>query len=325
MSMTDSPPRFVIGTVPIYGDLVLAPLAGYSDQPYRSICRRFGSAMSYTEFVSAHGVIRGNERTLELLSFIPTERPVVFQVFGHDPEQLTIACLHLQRVGADIIDINMGCPATRIAGKGGGAGLLRDPKVIARIFARLSKRLSVPVTGKIRLGWDRNTRNYIEIAHVLEDNGASMIAVHGRTREETYKTPADWDAIAQVKQTVRIPVLANGDVRCVADTERIQRHTNCDGVMIGRGAIGNPWIFQRRDRQDVPLTERLEVIYEHLLKMADFYGERRGVLAFRKHVIRYTHGLHGASNVRLELMRCVTVDQVREQLERFLLSGENVL
>jgi len=198
--MTDQTPTFAVGTVPIHGELILAPLAGYSDQPYRSICRRMGSAMSYTEFVSAHGVMRGNERTLELLQFDSAERPVVFQVFGYDPVLLTEACLRLQDLGADIVDVNMGCPAARISGKGGGAGLLREPSRIAKIFAKLSKRLSVPVTGKIRLGWDQSSKNHVEIARILEDNGAALIAVHGRTRDETYNTPADWDAIAQVKQ-----------------------------------------------------------------------------------------------------------------------------
>jgi tRNA-dihydrouridine synthase B len=284
-----------------------------------------GSAMSYTEFVSAHGVMRTNERTLELLQFDPTERPVVFQIFGYDPVLLTEACLRLQDLGADIIDVNMGCPATRISGKGGGAGLLREPSRIAEIFARLSKRLSVPVTGKIRLGWDQSSKNHIEIARILEDNGAALIAVHGRTRDETYNIPADWDAIAQVKQAVGIPVLGNGDVRCSADIGRIKRHTDCDGIMIGRGAIGNPWIFQRRDSQNVPLSERLEIIREHLSKMIAFYGEKRGILAFRKHVIRYTRGLHGASKLRPEIMRSITAQQVSEHLERFLHTTKNVL
>jgi nifR3 family TIM-barrel protein len=233
--------------------------------------------------------------------------------------------LRLQDWGADIIDINMGCPAARISGKGGGAGLLREPSRIAEIFARLSKRLSVPVTGKIRLGWDQRSRNHVEVARILEDNGAALIAVHGRTRDEAYNTPADWDAIAQVKQVVGIPVLANGDVRSSADIERIRNHTDCDGVMIGRGAIGHPWIFQRRDNHNVPLPERLEIIREHLSKMIAFYGEKRGVLAFRKHIIRYTRGLHGASKLRPEIMRCVTAEQVSEHLERFLHTTKNVL
>lgn len=311
-------PIFWIGSVPIYGDLVLAPLAGYSDQPYRAICRRMGSAMSYTEFVSAHGVLQGNERTLEILSFAPPERPVAFQVFGNDPDLVAQACLRLEEMGPDIIDINLGCPSPRIARRGGGAGLLRETTKIARIFATLSRELSLPVTAKIRLGWDTTSRNHIDVAHILEDNGAALIAVHGRTSDERYDTPADWDAIAQVREAVRIPVLANGDVKTVADIARIKHHTQCHGVMIGRGAIGNPWILQRRELVDVPLSERFAVVREHLDTVTRFYGEKRGVLSFRKHIIQYIRGLPGASRLRAELMRCTTKHEVVAHLDGFL-------
>ena len=311
--------KFVVGNIPVHGDLVLAPMAGYSDQPYRSICRRMGSAMSYTEFVSAHGVLRANQRTLEILRFDPRERPIVFQVFGHDTETMTGACLRLQDMGPDIIDVNMGCPSSRIVNRGGGAGLLREPLQVARIFAALSKHLSVPITAKIRLGWDQKTRNHIEIAHILEDNGAALIAVHGRTQKENYKTPADWDAIAQVKQAVKVPVLGNGDVRCPGDIERIKEHTGCDGVMIGRGAIGNPWIFERRDQGDVPWLERVGLIREHIKDTVAFYGPHRGVLVFRKHAVQYIRGLPGASQLRAKLVKCATksdvIDLIMQTLE----------
>jgi tRNA-dihydrouridine synthase B len=322
--MMTQEPTFHVGKVPIYGPLVLAPLAGYSDHPYRTICRRMGSAMSYTEFVSAHGVVRRNHRTFEILRFGPQERPVVLQIFGCEPELLTEACLVLQDMGPDIIDINLGCPSPRISLRGSGAGLLKTPQKIASIFSSLSKHLSVPVTAKIRLGWDRDTRNYLEIARILEDNGAALIAVHGRTRQDSYKTPADWDAIAEVKQSVGIPVLGNGDVHCVDDVDRMKRHTHCDGVMIGRGAIGNPWIFAGRDLCDVPVKERAAVIREHLTSAVLLYGEHRGVLTFRKHVLRYIRGIPGASKLRAELIKCVTVDQVFEQLDRFMRPAPDV-
>lgn len=311
---------FTIGPVPVYGDLILAPMAGYTDQPYRSICRAMGSAMSYTEFVSAQGLLHANRRTFELLRYDPQERPVVFQVFGQDPESILAACQRLEELGPDVIDINMGCPVPRVSRRGGGAGLLRDPGRIAQIFALLSRRLTVPVSGKIRLGWDPASRNYLEVAHVLDENGAALIAVHGRTRVESYDTPADWDAIAAVKQAVHIPVLGNGDVHCTADIERMAAHTGCDGVMIGRAAIGNPWIFQRRDREDVPLEKRIDMIGLHLARMVAFYGERRGVVNFRKHVVRYLRGVPGAAQARGELMQCVTQAQVLEELERLLQS-----
>jgi tRNA-dihydrouridine synthase B len=316
---------FCVGGVPIAGDVVLAPLAGYSDQPYRAICRRMGSAMSYTEFVSAQGVLRGNKRTAELLRFAPEERPVVFQVFGQDPQALAEACLHLQDLGPDIIDVNLGCPARRIAERGGGSGLLRHPMQIARIFELLSSRLSLPVTAKIRLGWDARSRNHVEVAHILEQSGAALIAVHARTRDQGYDVPADWDAIAEVKRAVSLPVLGNGDVRCVADIERMRNHTGCDGVMIGRAAIGNPWILSRRTLDGISVAERLEMIREHLASVVRFYGQRRGVLVFRKHLLQYTRGLDGASSLRARLMACKTEAQVLAQLQGVLRPVSNVL
>jgi nifR3 family TIM-barrel protein len=281
--------------------------------------------MSYAEFVSAHGVMRANSRTLELLRFHPQERPIVFQIFGAETALIVEACQRLEEMGPDVIDINMGCPSSRIVNQGGGAGLLRDPAKIAHIFSALSKRLTVPITGKIRLGWDSRSRNHVQIACILEENGASLVAVHGRTRSETYKTPADWDAIAAVKQAVRIPVLGNGDVRCVADVDQIVAHTGCDGVMIGRGAIGNPWLFQRRDIADVTLAERIKVIRSHLDKMVTFYGEHRGILAFRKHIVRYLRGIPGAAQVRPQLMKSTTRAQVLEQLDVFASRSERVI
>ncbi|HUT19555.1 MAG TPA: tRNA dihydrouridine synthase DusB [Anaerolineae bacterium] len=322
---TKGEPTFSIGDIPIYGDLVLAPLAGYSDQPYRAICREMGSAMSYTEFVSAQGVLRGNRRTSELLRFVPAERPVVFQVFGQDPHVLSEACLRLQDLGPDMIDINLGCPSRRVADRGGGSGLLRHPAQIARIFDGLSACLSVPVSAKIRLGWDAKSRNYLEVARIVEQNGAALIAVHGRTRDQDYTVPADWDAIAEVKQTVSIPVLGNGDVRCVADIDRMRNHTGCDGVMIGRAAIGNPWILARRELADVRTVERVEMIRRHLASAVGFYGEARAVLTFRKHLLQYTRGLEGASSLRARLMACNTHAQVLEELQGVLHPVSNVL
>jgi tRNA-dihydrouridine synthase B len=320
-------PSFTVGHIPIYGDLVLAPMAGYSDLPYRSICREMGSAMSYTEFVSARGLLSANERTYQILAFDPRERPVVFQVFGHDPDRLLAACQRMQDLGPDIIDINMGCPAARVSNQGGGAGLLRTPKTIARILERLTAHLSVPITAKIRLGWDESARNHLEIARILQEGGAALIAVHGRTRSQGYVAPADWDAIAAVKQAVAIPVLGNGDVHCATDIARIKAHTGCDGVMIGRAAVGNPWILGRRDLADVSLEERLAMIRRHLDRQTTFYGEPRGIILFRKHIVRYLHGLPGAAQVRAQLMTCTTRDQVLACLDGacFLHPDENML
>jgi nifR3 family TIM-barrel protein len=281
--------------------------------------------MSYTEFVSAQGVLRASKRTFQILQYREEERPVVFQLFGRDAGPITKACLRLQELGPDIIDINLGCPSPRVAGKGSGAALLLQPAKVARIFASLSHHLSIPVSAKIRLGWDRKSLNYLEVAQALEENGAALIAVHGRARSDPYSVPADWDAIAEVKQRAGIPVLGNGDVRCVADIAQIVAHTRCDGVMIGRAAIGHPWIFGRRNRQDVPAEERFAMVRRHLRDTARFYGPERGVLLYRKHLVQYIRGVPHASRLRADLMRCTTVDEVLNHLASALHIGSNVL
>ena len=278
---------FLVGTVRVEGDLILSPMDGYSDQPFRSLCRELGSAISYTEFINALDVLQDNPRLPPRLAFLPAERPVVYQIFDSEPARLLEVALRLQEHSPDIIDINMGCSAKDVSGRGAGAGLLRTPEKIAQVFYALSRALRVPVTGKIRLGWDDQSLNYLQIARIIQDNGGALVAVHGRTKSQGYGGQADWDAIAEVRQALSIPVIANGDVRTVADIERIQAHTGCQGVMIGRAAIGNPWIFSRLDRSQVPPEESRRVILEHLQRMLDFYGESRGLVLFRKHVVRY--------------------------------------
>lgn len=295
--------------IPVYGDLILSPMAGFSDLPYRLICREYGSAMSYTEFVSADGILHGNAATQRMLAFDPTEKPVVFQIFGSDEDILVEAARRIEALGPDIIDLNMGCSVKKVAMRGSGAALLKNPRKIGRIFARLSRAVSAPVTGKIRLGWDDDSLNYLEVAKIMEDNGAALVAVHGRTKVQAYNGQANWDAIAEIKQAVNIPVIGNGDVRTVADIERIKQHTGCDGVMIGRAAIGNPWIFQRKDIDQVTLAEKTRLIYRHLELMVDFYGEERGLVLFRKHVVKYVRGLSHIARVKQQLMTCTRPEE----------------
>ena len=287
MKPTSLVPTFEIASIPIYGDLILSPMEGYSDQPYRSLCRELGSAISYSEFINAIDIVQSSPRIEPKLAFHPQERPVAYQIFDNDPERLLEAALRLQALGPDIIDINMGCSVRKISGRGAGAGLLRTPKKVARIFSTLSEILDVPVTAKIRLGWGEDTRNYLLIARVVEENGGALVAVHGRTRAQGYGGQADWDAIAEIKSYLTVPVIANGDVRSVADIESVKAHTGCDAVMIGRAAIGNPWIFSRRDREDVPVEDVRTMMLEHLERMQAFYGRERGLVLFRKHTNRY--------------------------------------
>lgn len=280
-------PTFLVGHIPVYGDLILSPMEGFSDLPFRSLCRQWGSAMSYTEFINAIDVLQGKLSVDQKTAYLEEERPVVFQIFDSEPERLLEAAKKLQILNPDIIDINLGCSAKRVSGRGAGAGLLRTPIKVAHIFQTLSRELSVPVTAKIRLGWDSDTLNYGLIARIIEENGGSLLAVHGRTRSQAYSGEADWDAIAHVKQLVSIPVIANGDVRSLKDIDAIKQHTNCDGVMIGRAAMGNPWIFSRLDLSQVTYSMVREMITKHMEQMLLFYGDEIGLVLFRKHANRY--------------------------------------
>lgn len=279
-------PNFFVRDIPIYGDTLLAPMDGYSDWPFRSICRALGSAMSYTEFVKVEKILSRSKEPAKRLYYEEAERPVTFQIYGDDPDLILKAALIVEKWKPDIIDINMGCPAKSIADRGAGVGMMPSPLRIARTFKTLTRALKVPVTGKIRLGWDGN-KNYKLIARVVEENGGSLVAVHGRTKEQRYAGHADWDAIAEVKAAVSIPVVGSGDVRTVADIQKMKQHTHCDAVMIGRGAIANPWIFMGLDREDVPHQLLKETVQEHLQKSAQFYGDADGQRLFRKYAVQY--------------------------------------
>lgn len=306
---TGSLPTIWIGNIPIYGDLILSPMDGYSDLPFRSLARRLGSAMSYTEFINAIDVLYGHPHLEQKLAYLESERPVVYQVFDDDPDRLVKAVLKLRTRNPDIIDINMGCSAKCVSGRGAGAGLLRTPDKIAAIFSQLTRVLDIPVTGKIRLGWDGDSLNYHETARIIEENGGVMIAVHGRTRAQGYTGSADWDAIAEVRQSVKIPVIANGDVKTTADIERVKTHTGCPAVMIARAAIGNPWIFSRLDRDQVPVEMLRTTMLEHLDAMCSFYGPQRGLVLFRKYAARYLASFQLTKEIRQSLMTSETGDQ----------------
>jgi len=310
-------PTFYVRDIPVYGDLILSPMDGFSDLPYRLICREYGSAMSYTEFTACEAILRDAAPALRQLDYHPCEKPQLsFQIFDSDEDRIVACAKKIEALGPGIIDLNMGCSVSGVSGRGAGAGLLRDPQKIGRIFSRMSKAVRVPVTGKIRLGWDAKSRNYLQVARILEDNGASLIAVHGRTREQAYKGVADWDAIAEVKQAVKIPVIGNGDVKTVADIARIKAHTGCDGVMIGRAAIGNPWIFQRKDRHQVTVEDVTALLKRHLRAMLDYYGER-GLILFRKHAVKYMHGLPHVAALRARLVTCDSVSEFHHLVDDF--------
>jgi tRNA-dihydrouridine synthase B len=279
-------PSFYVREVPIYGDAILAPMDGYSDWPFRSLCRMLGSAMSYTEFVKVEKILSRSKEPAKRLYFEEAERPVTFQIYGDDPDLILKAALRVQALNPDIIDINMGCPAKSIADRGAGVGMMPTPLKIARTFQKLTTALKVPLTGKIRLGWDHN-KNYKLIARIVEENGGSLIAIHGRTKEQRYSGEANWEAVAEVKSLVRIPVVGSGDVRTVEDIQRMKQYTGCDAVMIGRAAIANPWIFAGMNREEVPPEQVQKTVREHLAKSIRFYGEEDGQRLFRKYAVQY--------------------------------------
>ncbi len=313
-------PAFWVGSIPIMGRLVLAPMDGVTDLPFRVMTRRLGSAMSYTEFINAIDVLNGHPRLPRQVKFLEEERPVVFQIYDDNADRMVEACQVLELLNPDIIDINMGCPAKTVSHRGAGAGLLRQPEKVAEIVTKLVANMKVPVTAKIRLGWDDKSRNYLEIARIIEDCGASLLAVHGRTRMQNYTGTADWDAIAEIKQILSIPVLGNGDVTSPADIERMFLHTGCDGVMIGRGAIENPWIFSGLDRDSVSPELVYQSMLEQLDSMLTFQGPT-GIISFRKFAKRYLRPYQVEHEQLRSLLTCLDPNQFREILDRIFSSA----
>ncbi len=311
-------PEFSISDVPIYGKLILAPMDGFSDLPYRSLCREYGSAVSYTAFVNAIDIEGGSPHVYQELEYMPEERPVIFQIFDSSADRLLAAAIKIQKLKPDAIDINMGCSVRRVSGRGAGAGLLKDPGKIANIIQSLSRHLDVPTTAKIRLGWDDSSLNYLEIAKAIENNGGALIAVHARTRAQGYGGKADWDAIAAIKQHVRIPVIGNGDIRTISDIDEMLVHTNCDAVMIGRAAIGNPWIFRKQSFTEITMDEFKSVVFDHLEKMIAYYGLERAVVLFRKHLAGYVRPLNPSVTLRQSLLRCNDLDQIHIIMDRII-------
>ena len=306
-------PVFRVKDIPIYGDLILAPMDGVSDLPFRVLTRQLGSAMSYTEFVNAIDVVQGHPSVERRLAYLEIERPVVFQVFDDDPDRIVDAGLKLLKFKPDILDINMGCPSREVASRGAGAGLLRQPAKIAEIFRKLTRILPIPVTGKIRLGWDESSKNYLDVAKSIEENGGSLLAVHARTKVQGYSGRAEWEAIAEIKAAINIPVIGNGDVSTVEDITRMKSLTGCDGVMIGRSALENPWLFSRIDRRIVPIDQARAVMIDHLAQMLEFYGER-GLLLFRKFIKGYLRPYSLSSDLIKMLVTCESADHFHNLL-----------
>jgi tRNA-dihydrouridine synthase B len=318
MVTADKIPHFFVRDVPVYGDAILSPMAGYSDVPYRALCRAYGSAMHYTEFVPVEALIGRtiHERFRRRLDQQPGEHPMVFQIFGNNAQMLLEAALRIEEWGPDIIDINMGCSTRRVSGRGAGVGMMPQPQLVAETFGLLSRHLSVPVTGKIRLGWDGSQQNYADIARIMEDNGAALIAMHARTKVQKYGGQADWDAIAGLRARVSLPVIGNGDVQTPADIDRMKAHTGCEAVMIGRAAIGNPWIFARHYREDIGLADLLAAVRRHAREMVAYYGSPHGLIQFRKHLKQYVADVPAAEPLLPALLAAEDLSAFEALLEQ---------
>ena len=298
-----------IGSVALSSRALLAPMAGVSDRAYRELCVKFGAGYCVSEMVSSKALSFNNKKSEELMVISDLERPCAIQIFGDEPECMAEAARHAMQNSPDIIDINMGCPAPKISSCGSGSALMKNPQLCERIVEAVVGAVNVPVTVKIRKGWDDNSVNAVEVAKICEQAGCSAITIHGRTRQQYYKPPVDYDIIRKVKEAVAVPVIANGDIDSAQKAKQVMDLTGCDLVMIGRASLGNPWIFEQinsyLENPEKPLfyptlEDKLDVMIEHITKMVEYKGEHMAMLQARKLVAGYFKGMHGAAALRSE-------------------------
>ena len=316
---------FTIGSVTMDNPLVLGPMAGVTDLPFRLLCKEMGCGLVYTEMISAKALYYKNKNTLPLLATDPKERPVAVQLFGSEPDLMADMAKTLEDKGYQIIDINMGCPVPKIVNNREGSALMKEPKLVGKIVEKMAKAVKLPVTVKIRKGFDKNSVNAVEIAHIAQESGAAAVAVHGRTREEYYSGHADWDIIRQVKEAVTIPVIGSGDIVDVDSFLRMKKQTGCDGFMIARGAKGNPWVFKQisvylENGTILPrpaLSKVLKMIRRHGKMMVEFKGEFTGIREMRKHLAWYTAGYPGSAKLRGRVNEMETYEDLVRILEEY--------
>ncbi|MGC4121367.1 MAG: tRNA dihydrouridine synthase DusB [Myxococcales bacterium] len=314
-----------IGPYRLPSPSLLAPMAPASEMPFRRICLELGAGAAPTELVSSEGLARMQAKSLRYLVHDPAvERPFYVQLFGGDPDRMAAAARVVQDRGAGIIDVNMGCPVPKVTKNGSGAALMADQERACAIVTKVREATGLPVTAKIRSGWDAQSLNAVPFAQALERSGVCAIAVHGRTRAQAYAGKADWSVIAAVKRAVKVPVVGNGDVKCRADGERMMRETGCDAVMVGRAALNNPWIFRELNGGPAPTSEeRRALVRRHFDEhLALFDDDGAGVRSFRKPLLYYAHGLRGASHFRVAAMHLESPEEVRGAIEEYFATAE---
>lgn len=311
-----------IGDLELDNPVFLAPMAGVTDLPFRRIVKNMGCGMVYSEMVSAKGLVYDNKNSEKLLAISEGEKPIAIQVFGREEDVLSQAVKIIAEKEPDIIDFNLGCPAPKVVKSGYGSALMKEPKQVEKAVKAMTESVDLPITVKIRTGWDKDNINAVEVAEVAEAAGAKAVAVHGRSREEFYTGQADWSIIQDVVNAVSIPVIGNGDIFTPQDAERMLTETDCDGIMIGRAARGNPWIFKRvvhylKTNELLPPPkpyEKIDMALIHLENLVDFKGEYIGIREMRKHAAWYIKGLRNCSNIKDELNTSESMDEMKKIL-----------